>query len=62
MRLQTNAARAGEAAVRTLLGLPLESLDETDARLAAVDKKAVAAFARGWLDASRRQRLVVRPR
>ena len=62
MRLQTNAARAGEAAVRTLLGLPLETLAETDARLAAVDAKAVAAFAREWLAKGRRQRLVLRPR
>jgi Predicted Zn-dependent peptidases len=62
MRLQTNAARAAEAAVRTLLGLPLETLEETDARLAAVDGAAVAAFARRWLVRDRRQRLVVRPR
>ncbi len=61
MRLQTNAARAGEAAVRTLLGLPLETLEETDARLAAVTAGVVADFARRWLQAGRRQRLVVRP-
>ncbi len=61
MRLQTNAARAGEAAVRTLLGLPLETLEETDARLAAVGAKDVAKFAREWLAGARRQRLVVRP-
>ena len=61
MRLQTNAARAAEAAVRTLLGLPLETLGETDKRLAAVDAGAVADFARRWLAAGRRQRLVVRP-
>ncbi|MBC8009675.1 MAG: insulinase family protein, partial [Burkholderiales bacterium] len=61
MRLQTNAARAGEAAVRTLLGLPLETLAEWDARLAEVTAKDLAGFARGWLAAKKRQRLVVRP-
>ena len=61
MRLQTNAARAGEATVRTLLGLPLESLAAWDARLAAVTAPAVAAFARDWLRPSLRQRLVLRP-
>lgn len=61
MRLQTNAARAGEASVRTLLGLPLETLAEWDARLAAVTAKDLAGFARGWLAAKKRQRLVVRP-
>ena len=62
MRLQTNAARAGEAAVRTLFGLPLEALAETDARLAAVTAPELARFARAWLAAARRQRLVVRPK
>jgi zinc protease len=62
MRLQTNAARAGEAAVRTLLGLPLETLEETDARLAAVTAPELARHAREWLAAGRRQRLVLSPR
>jgi zinc protease len=62
MRLQTNAARAAEAAVRTLIGLPLESLEETDARLAGVTVQALARFARTWLAGERRQRLVLRPR
>ena len=61
MRLQTNAARAGEASVRTLLGLPLESLAEWDARLAAVTVPQLADFARVWLAPGRRQRLEVRP-
>ena len=61
MRLQTNAARAGEAALRTLLGLPLESLAEWDARLAAVSAPDLAVFARVWLAAEKRQRLVLRP-
>jgi predicted Zn-dependent peptidase len=61
MRLQTNAARASEAAARTLLGLPLETLAETDARLAAVSAADLAAFVRRWLAAKHRQRLVVRP-
>jgi zinc protease len=62
MRLQTNAARAAEAAVRTLLGLPLETLEETDTRLAAVTIPSLARFAKAWLAGVRRQRLVVRPR
>lgn len=62
MRLQTNAARAAEAAVRTLLGLPLESVEQTDARLAAVAAPELARFARDWLAYGRRQRLVLRPR
>ncbi len=62
MRLQTNAARAAEAAVRTLLGLRLETLEETDARLAAVTIPRLARFAKDWLPAASRQRLVVRPR
>ncbi len=62
MRLQTNAARASEAALRTLLGLPLESLAEWDARLAAVSAPDLAGFARTWLAGENRQRLVLRPR
>ncbi len=62
MRLQTNAARAGEAAVRTLLGLPLETFAEWDARLAAVKTADLKRFARAWLARGRRQRLVVRPK
>lgn len=61
MRLQTNAARAGEAAVRTLLGLPLEDYAQWDARLAAVTAPALKKFTRTYLTAARRQRLVVRP-
>lgn len=62
MRLQTNAARAGEAAVRTLLGLPLESLAQWDERLAAVTKADLKRFASDWLAGAKRQRLVVRPK
>lgn len=61
MRLQTNAARAGEAAVRTLFGLPLETYADWDARLAAVTVPVLRAFVRDYLAVSRRQRLVVRP-
>jgi hypothetical protein len=61
MRLQTNAARAGEAAVRTLFELPLETYAQWDARLAAVSVPVLRAFARDYLAAIRRQRLVVRP-
>ncbi|MCU0791437.1 MAG: insulinase family protein, partial [Opitutaceae bacterium] len=61
MRLQTNAARAGEAAVRTLLGLPLESLEAWDARLASVTAPMLTRFAKTWLQAGKRQRLLVRP-
>lgn len=61
MRLQTNAARAAEAAVRTLLGLPLEALEETDARLVAVTVPRLARFTQAWLAGDLRQRLVVRP-
>jgi len=61
MRLQTNAARAGEAAVRTLFGLPLEDYAQWDARLAAVSVPVLRTFARGFLAAKLRQRLVVRP-
>ncbi len=61
MRLQTNAAHAGEAAVRELFGLPLETFEAWDLRLAAVDLPALAAFTRTWLAAGKRQRLVVRP-
>jgi zinc protease len=61
MRLQTNAARAGEAAVRTLFGLPLETYADWDARLAAVTVPVLRAFVRDYLAVVRRQRLVVRP-
>jgi zinc protease len=61
MRLQTNAARAGEASIRTLLGLPLESLTEWDARLSAVTGQQLARFASEWLASAHRQRLVVSP-
>lgn len=62
MRLQTNAARAGEASVRTLLGLPLESLAQWDERLAAVKIADLKRFAATWLAGAKRQRLVVRPK
>ncbi len=62
MRLQTNAARASEAALRTLIGLPLETLAETDERIASVQRPDLARLVRSWLAPSRRQRLVVRPR
>lgn len=62
MRLQTNGARAAEAAVRTLLGLPLESFVETDARIGRVTIPELARFAREWLAARSRRRVVVRPR
>ncbi|MCX6939058.1 MAG: pitrilysin family protein [Verrucomicrobia bacterium] len=61
MRLQTNAARAGEAAVRTLLGLPMQTFANWDARLAAVGIAQLKAFAGVWLKPKLRQRLVVRP-
>ncbi len=61
MRLQTNAARASEAALRTLVGLPMESFEQTDERIAGVQRPDLARLVRSWLASSRRQRLVVRP-
>lgn len=61
MRLQTNAAHASEAAVRTLFKLPLETFAQWDARFAAITAYQIATFVRTWLRVEKRQRVVVRP-
>ncbi len=61
MGLQTNAARAMHAGVNLLLGRPLESPEDYDARIDAVTAADVKAFARERLRPEARVRLVVRP-
>ncbi len=61
MGLQTNGARAMHAGVNLLLGKPLETPEDYDARIDAVTAADLKAFARARLRPEQRVRLVVRP-
>lgn len=59
--LQTNAARAMQAALNTLQGLPANDWKNYDEKIDAVGGDDVAAFARERFQPSQRTQLVVRP-
>jgi zinc protease len=59
--LQTNAARAMQAALNGLQGQPANDWKNYDARIDAVTTADLAAFAQRYFQADRRTQLVVRP-
>ncbi len=61
MAMQTNAARALQAALNVLYGLPANDWRNYDARIDAVTLADLQAFARTWFDPRREVELVVRP-
>ena len=61
MGLQSNAARAMNAGLNALYGLPPEDLARYDARIDAVTIEHLAHFARTRLTRALRTQLVVRP-
>jgi zinc protease len=62
MSLQTNAARAMQAGLNALYGLPVEDWKNYDAHLDAVDLAALQRFAQTCFQTARRTQLVVRPK
>jgi zinc protease len=61
MNLQTNAARAMQAGLNALYGLPVEDWKNYDARIDAVDAGSLQRFAQAYFQSARRTQLVVRP-
>lgn len=61
MGLQTNSARAGQAGLNVLYGLPVNDWVNYDGYVEAVTIDALADFARRYLRADARVQLVVRP-
>jgi zinc protease len=61
MGLQTNAARAMQAGLNALYGLPVEDWKNYDAHVDAVDGAALQRFALSYLRKTRCTQLVVRP-
>ncbi len=61
MSLQTNAARAMQAGLDSLYGLPAGDWRNYDAHIDAVDGAALRQFAQAYLTSARRAQLVVRP-
>ena len=59
--LQTNAARAMNAGLNALYGLPVNDWKNYDARVEAVTCAALADFARRYLRREQRMQLIVRP-
>ncbi|MEJ1972652.1 MAG: insulinase family protein [Lacunisphaera sp.] len=61
MGLQTNSARALQAALNAVYGLPVNDWRTYDARIDAVTLADIQAFARKYFVSDRRVQLVVRP-
>ena len=61
MGMQTNSARAMQAALNAIYGLPVNDWRTYDARIDAVTLAAVRAFARRYFQTASRVQLVVRP-
>jgi zinc protease len=61
MGLQTNSARAMQAALNAVYGLPLNDWRNYDARIDAVTLADAQAFARRYFQPGSRVQLVVRP-
>jgi len=61
MGMQTNSARAMQAALNAVYGLPVNDWRTYDARIDAVTLAAVQAFAQKYFQADRRVQLVVKP-
>lgn len=61
MGLQTNSARAMQAALNAIYGLPVNDWRTYDARIDAVTRADIQAFARNYFVSSQRVQVVVRP-
>jgi zinc protease len=61
MGLQTNAARAMQAGLNALYGLPVEDWKNYDAHIDAVDVAALQRFAQKYFQPERHTQLVVQP-
>ena len=61
MGLQTNSARAQQAALNAVYGLPVNDWRDYDARIDAVTLAEVQAFARRYFQPAQRVQLVVKP-
>jgi zinc protease len=61
MGLQTNSARAMQAALNAVYGLPVNDWRTYDARVDAVSLAQIQAFARGYFQPAQRVQLVVKP-
>jgi len=61
MSLQTNAARAMQAGLNVLYGLPVEDWKNYGAHIDAVDVAALQRFAQSCFQPARRTQLIVRP-
>ncbi len=61
MGLQTNSARAMQAALNAVYGLPVNDWRTYDARIDAVTRADIQAFARNYFVSDRRVQLVVKP-
>ncbi len=61
MGLQTNSARAMQAALNAVYGLPVNDWRTYDARIDAVKRADIQAFARNYFVSDRRVQLVVKP-
>jgi zinc protease len=61
MGMQTNSARAMQAALNAVYGLPINDWRTYDARIDAVTLAAVQAFAQKYFQPDRRVQLVVKP-
>jgi zinc protease len=59
--LQTNGARAMNAGLNALYGLPINDWKNYDTRVEAVTREALAEFARRYLRREQRIQLIVRP-
>jgi zinc protease len=59
--LQTNSARAMNAGLNALYGLPINDWKNYDARVEAVTREVLAEFARRYLRREQRLQLIVRP-
>ena len=61
MAMQTNAARATQAALNAICGLPVNDWRQYDGRIDAVSHADLRDFARKYFQPDRRTQLVVRP-
>jgi len=61
MGMQTNGARALQAALNVVYGLPVNDWRDYDARIDAVTPAALQAFARRYFTAEQRTQVVVKP-
>jgi zinc protease len=61
LSMQTNAARAMQAGLNALFGLPVNDWKNYDAKIDAVTVRDLQRFAQEYFQPARRTQLVVRP-